>query len=82
MAPYAVALGVDRAFAKRFGKARLGACPYLTTGLDGHRTALEWDQLIRQAVSAMDARQRRLPYEQIAIRLPSSPPRRKRRRKT
>ncbi len=81
MAPYAVALGVDRAFATRFGKARLGACPYLTTGMDGHRTALEWDQLIRQVVSAMDARQRRLPYEQIAIRLPGPSPRRKRRRK-
>lgn len=65
LAPYALALGLDKRFAKHFGGSRLRACPYLTTGMDSHMTALEWSQLMRRAVSAMDERQRRLPYERL-----------------
>ena len=65
MAPYALELGVARHFAKIFGGRRLSACPYLTTGMDGHRTAAEWLQLMNRAISALDMRQRRLPLEQI-----------------
>ncbi len=65
MAPYALALGVDRAFAKRFGKEKIDPCPYLTTGMDGHRTAGEWSELFRRALEAMSARARRLPLEKL-----------------
>ncbi len=78
--PYAMALGVDRAFARRFGNLRMGACPYLTTGLDGHRTVTEWDLLLRQTVKAMDLRQRWLAFEQ-ASPPPASRRRRRRRRR-
>lgn len=64
-APYALAFGIQRQFAKRFGKLRLPACPYLTTGMDGHMTAPEWSQVMEQAVSALDARQKRLPLERL-----------------
>ena len=65
MAPCAVALGVAKPFAKAFGGKRLSACPYLTTGMDGHRTAAEWLQLMNKAVSTLDARYLRLPLERL-----------------
>lgn len=65
LAPYALALGVDRSFAKRFGGKRLSACPYLTTGMDGHMTATEWSEVMRRAVDSLDQRQKRLPLEHL-----------------
>ena len=65
LAPQAMALGVITPFAKRFGSKRLGGCPYLTTGMDGHMTAAEWAQVMQRAVSAMNARQLRLPLERL-----------------
>lgn len=65
LAPYALALGVDKAFAKRFGGTRLPRCPYLTTGMDGHLTAAEWCQLLRRAVNTLDYRQKHLTLERL-----------------
>lgn len=65
MAPAAAALGVDAAFAKRFGGQRLMACPYLTTGMDGHMTAQQWDKLLRSTVQALDAKALRLPIDRL-----------------
>ncbi len=65
MAPYALTLGVSKHFAKVFGGRKLPACHYLTTGMDGHRTATEWLQLMHRAVSSLDARHLRLPLEQL-----------------
>lgn len=65
LAPAAMALGSGEAFAKRFGKRRLNGCPYLTTGMDGHKTALEWYQVMRQAATCLDARYKRLFLEMI-----------------
>ena len=65
MAPAAMALGSGEAFAKRFGKRRLGGCPYLTTGMDGHKTALEWYQVMRHTATSLDERYKRLFLEMI-----------------
>ncbi len=65
LAPYAMALGVDQRFARRFGDRELPECTYLTTGRDGRQTAREWNQHLRSAVEAMDARKRRLPWENL-----------------
>ncbi len=65
MLPDAAALGVDAAFAKRFGAKRLPPCPWLTTGMDGHMTAREWQRLLHQAVSAMDTQAMRLSIERF-----------------
>lgn len=65
LAPYALALGVDRAFAKRFGAIRLSACPYLTAGMDGHMTALEWSKVLHDAVHTLDERQNQLFWERL-----------------
>jgi hypothetical protein len=65
LAPYALAMGVDQAFARRFGGVRLPACPYLTTGMDGHLTPLEWTHLLRDAAARLDERQQNLLWERI-----------------
>lgn len=68
MVPYALALGVDKAFAAQFGRQRLSPCPWLTTGMDGHMTAQEWAQVMRKAASSLDERQKRLTLERLTGR--------------
>ncbi len=65
LAPFALALDADRAFARQMGKTRLPQCDYLTTGMDGHMTAREWNLLLQDTVHAMDALQLRLPLERL-----------------
>lgn len=60
LAPYAIALGVDQSFAKRFGAGKIPSCTYLTTGMDGHLNALEWDNLMRTVVKRLRYRYRRM----------------------
>ncbi len=65
LAPCALALGVDKAFAKRFGHRKLDRCPYLTAGMDAHMTALQWSAVMRSAQDAMNGRAQRLPVEKL-----------------
>lgn len=65
LAPCALALGVDKAFAKRFGSTKLDRCPYLTTGMDAHMTALQWSALLRKTADAMNDRAEKLPLEKL-----------------
>lgn len=69
MAPYAMALGSCERFARKLGKRHMkNGCPYLTTGMDGQRTALEWFQILRRAANTLDARQKRLLIERLTAR--------------
>ena len=52
LAPFALILGVDRAFAEKFGDARLPACTWLVSGVDV-RTAPEWYPQLREVYSTM-----------------------------
>ena len=65
MAPYALALGVDQAFARQFGRVRMNPCNWLTSGMDGHMTALEWSSQMRRAADLLDEHQKRLPWERL-----------------
>ncbi len=58
LAPYALALGVDKSFARQMGSLQLPECTYLTTGMDGHLTAREWNQLLRDTAGTLDERQK------------------------
>lgn len=64
-APYAMALGVGKAFSRAVGKEKLERCSYLTTGMDGHMSAAGWQALLEQTLQAMDARSKRLPFEKL-----------------
>lgn len=63
--PHALALGVDRAFSRQMGNQRLPECTWLTTGLDGHQTAREWNQLLRNTTASMDALCKRMPIDKL-----------------
>ena len=65
MAPYALAMGVQRPFAQSFRNKKFSGCSYLTTGMDGHMTAAEWCQVMERAVQSLDARRKRLFLEQL-----------------
>lgn len=63
MAPYALALGLDRCFAARFGRLRIGECSYLITE-NGQVTASQWAAVFRKVVKIMDAKSKwMLPWQ-------------------
>ena len=57
MAPFALALGVDRRFAKRFGGIPIGQCPYISIGTDSTLTAGQWVGVMRRVLTSMNAHQ-------------------------
>lgn len=65
MAPYAMALGVDGHFARQFDKLQLPECTYLTTDTEDQPGPREWNLLLRDAVAAMDERQKPAILEKI-----------------
>ncbi len=65
LAPFALALGLDRAFARRFGKVRLPACPYISVGSESAHTASEWSEIFRRTLSSMERRTKMLPFERL-----------------
>lgn len=68
LVPYALALGVDKIFARRFGRLRLAECNYLVGTVQRQMTASEWAELLRSTVDTLDARAKRLPFERLTGR--------------
>ena len=62
-APYALALGVIKPFARSFSRRQMDQCPYLITRVHGKRTATEWAQLMIQAADMLDARAKSMELE-------------------
>lgn len=65
VAPYAMALGVDRQLAAHMGKTPMSAPSYLHLGGDKQLPALQWCQLMRQTARHMDIRFRKLSVERF-----------------
>ena len=65
LAPGALALGRETRFAKKFGDLRLESCPYLTSGMDGHMTALQWSVFMRKTIDKMNERANRMGLEKL-----------------
>ena len=65
LAPYALALGVDKSFARRFGSEPLPECPYIDLGKDARCSAAQWSTHLRQILSDMKRRSRMLPLEKL-----------------
>lgn len=63
--PYAIALGADRSFARRFGNDRIPPCPYLSMHNDQIHTAGQWVDILRQVLTDMNRRSRTLPMERF-----------------
>jgi len=63
--PFALAMGVEKAFTARFGKVRRFSCHWLDTGRPEEMTAAHWGTLLRDLVKAMDARYEQLGSEKL-----------------
>ena len=63
MAPFALALGVIKPFARNFGGKGLEPCPYLAVRVSGKRSAAEWAEILAQTADRIDARYRRMEIE-------------------
>lgn len=59
LAPYAIALGVDKVFASAFDDLQMEDCLYLSDDRQTPKTAAQWNKLLREVVTVLDARQRR-----------------------
>lgn len=66
MMPFAMALGVDRRFARQFGNLAVSQCTYLTVA-DRKRSPQEWAILMRKLADKMDARQRKMQLERWSV---------------
>lgn len=65
MLPYAIALGVEKQFAKAFKKISLGECPYITGGPGEGMRATVWCQTFLRTVRDMEGRAKQLPMERF-----------------
>lgn len=65
VAPYALALGMDRKFARHFDRQRLQECNFLIVGNRRQMKASEWAKALRSAVETLDAKAKRLPLERF-----------------
>ena len=63
--PYALALGINRRFSRRFKSSPLPTCPYITFRTEKNYNAQEWDKLMNRALKDMNRRSRILPLERF-----------------
>lgn len=68
LAPYALGMNIDRAFARRFGRQRLPVCPFLTDARTQRLTAWEFNELLRYTVKTLDEKAQRLNLEKLLKR--------------
>ena len=66
MLPYAMALGVGKAFSRTFGRKKLEPCPYFVCGINTGMSALDWARFLHEAIEILDTRQRRMEFEKYA----------------
>lgn len=65
LAPYAIAMGVDRTFARQFDNLRIPECTWLVTGTAEPRTAAGWYPLLQEAVDGMNSLVKRPFWEKL-----------------
>lgn len=63
--PYALALGVEKPFARRVGKTPVPECSYIIAPVRGELSAGQWAALLRHVADLLNRRQRRLKLEQL-----------------
>ena len=66
MIPYAMALGADKHFARRFGKLQLPECPYMDLGTDARFTVSGWRNCFRRMATEMDHRRKKMWAERLS----------------
>jgi len=71
LAPYALALGVDKGFAKHFGHQPMPDCPYMSGVAVGRMRAEQWSKVMRSVIGAMEAKSRTKSLDDLMSRLTS-----------
>ena len=70
LAPFTLALGVIKPFARAFGHRKLERCPYLVTRARNVQTAEEWAGILLETADRMDEKLRQMQIERwIPVRL-------------
>ncbi len=64
--PFAMALGVQKPFAKGFGRRKLPPCPYFYCGVNERMEAEDWVSFLNEAAEILDHRQRQMAFEKYA----------------
>ncbi len=67
MAPYALAMGIGKRFADRFGRRFLPMCPYIITNIRGRLTAKDWMLIMKEIGKSMSLLQHRLDMERWSV---------------
>lgn len=65
LAPDALALGVNKIFAKQFKDEKMTECPYLQVAGSKAATAKEWDQYLRQVVRQLDVARQKVKWKRL-----------------
>ncbi len=65
--PFALALGVEVPFSRRFGPKKMPACPYFICGVKEKMTAEEWTMFFRETAQILDQRYQRMELEKYAV---------------
>ena len=65
MIPYAMALGIDKRFAKAFGRKKLEQCPYFVCGIKNKMNAADCNRFLHEAMEILDFRQRSMLIENL-----------------
>lgn len=69
LAPYALALGVGKGFARQFGAKPFRECPYIDYPVKEGRTAAKWSKIMEDILDKMDAQNQKLPLRQFSRKL-------------
>ena len=66
MLPYAMALGVGKAFSRAFGRKKQEQCPYFYCGINARMNAADWAKFLHEAIEILDSRQRRMEFDKFS----------------
>ena len=61
----AMALGIDKRFAKVFGRKKLEPCPYFVCGIHNKMNAADCNRFLHEAMEILDFRQRRMLIDNL-----------------
>ena len=66
LAPYALALGVGKTFARQFGAKPFRECPYIDYPLRDTIPAAKWNKIMEETLHKMDEGNRSVPFREFS----------------
>ena len=69
LAPYALALGVGKTFARQFGAKPFRECYYIDYPLKDTITASRWNKIMEDTLDKMDANNRSVPFKEFSKKI-------------